>query len=86
VWFALGSLEALECGKMRAMTREISPGKPRTRRYAKHEKDQAVRLMFEICTALGTSQGTVIRIAHQLRCGTESLRRGLPRLRSMPGM
>jgi transposase-like protein len=66
--------------------KEITPGRTTMRRYRKREKDQAVRLMFEICTALGTSQGTVIRIAHQLRCGTESLRRGLPRLRSMPGM
>jgi transposase-like protein len=36
---------------------------------------QAVRLLFEICEALGTSQDTVVRIADQLQYGTESLRR-----------
>jgi hypothetical protein len=45
------------------------------RRYRKREKDQTVRLVFEICKALGTSQGTVIRIADQLRYGTEPVRR-----------
>jgi transposase len=60
---------------MRVMTREITPGKPTTRRYTKHEMDQAVRLVFQICKALGTSQGTVIWIADQLQYGTESLRR-----------
>jgi len=57
------------------MTREITPGKPTTRRYTKQEKDQAVRLVFELRKELGTTQGTVIRIADQLGYGTESLRR-----------
>jgi transposase-like protein len=57
------------------MTREITPGKPTTRRYTNQEMDQAVRLVFEICKALGTSQDTVIWIADQLQYGTESLRR-----------
>ena len=74
-WFALGFLEALECGKMRVMTREITPGKPTTRRYTKQEKDQAVRLVFELRKELGATQGTVVRIADQLGYGTESLRR-----------
>ena len=81
-WFALGFLEALECGKIRVMT----PRESTTRRYTKQEKDQAVRLVFEFCNALGTTQGTVVRIAGQLAYGTESLRRGLPGLRSMLGM
>jgi transposase len=68
------------------MTTDITPEKPTTRRYTKEKKDQAVSLVFEICNVLGTSQGTVVRIADQLGYGTESLRRGLPRLRSMPGM
>ncbi len=54
-WFALGFLEALECGKMRVMTTEFTPGKPTTRRYTKEEKDQAVRLVFELRTELGTT-------------------------------
>jgi transposase-like protein len=74
-WFALGFLEALECGRMRVMTTEITPGKPTTRRYTKQEKDQAVRLVFELRKELGTSQGTVVRIAEQLGYGTESVRR-----------
>jgi transposase len=74
-WFALGFLEALECGKMRVMTKEITPGRPTTRRYAKEEKDQAVRLVFELRRELGTTQGTVVRVADQLGYGTESVRR-----------
>jgi transposase len=74
-WFALGFLETLECGKMRVMTREITPGRPTTRRYTKEEKDQAVRLVFELRKELGTSQGTVVRVADQLGYGTESVRR-----------
>ena len=61
------------------MTREITPGKPTTRRYTKQEKDQAVRLVFELRKELGTSQGTVVRIADQLGYGTESLRRWVAR-------
>ncbi len=74
-WFALGFLETLECGKMRVMTREITSGIPTTRRYTKQEKDQAVRLVFELRKELGTTQGTVIPIADQLGYGTESVRR-----------
>jgi transposase len=68
-------LEALECGKMRAMSKETTTGKPTTRRYTKDEKDQAVRLVFELRKELGTTQGTVVRIAEQLGYGTESVRR-----------
>jgi len=57
------------------MTREITPGKPTTRRYTKQEKDQAVRLVFQLRKELGTSQGTVIRVADQLGYGAESVRR-----------
>jgi transposase len=75
IWFALGFLEALECGKMRVMTKEITPGRPTTRWCTRQEKHQAVRLVFELGNVLGTTQGTVARIADQLRSGTESLRR-----------
>ncbi len=57
------------------MSREITPGKPTTRRYSKEEKDQAVRLVFQLRKELGTSQGTVIRVADQLGYGAESVRR-----------
>ena len=57
------------------MSREVTPGKPTTRRYSNEEKDQAVRLVFQLRKELGTSQGTVIRIADQLGYGAESVRR-----------
>jgi hypothetical protein len=55
-WFALRVLEAFECGKMRVMTKEITPGKPTTRRYSKEENDQAVRSVLEVCTELGAAR------------------------------
>jgi len=57
------------------MSREVTPGKPTTRRYSNEEKDQAVRLVFQLRKELGTSQGTVIRVADQLGYGAESVRR-----------
>lgn len=56
------------------MARETTPGKPTTRRYTPEEKDQAVRLVFQLREELGTSQGTVKRIAEQLGYGVESVR------------
>jgi transposase-like protein len=60
---------------MRVMTKEITPGRPTTRRYTRDEKDQAVRLVFGLRKELGTTQGTVVRVADQLGYGTESVRR-----------
>jgi len=57
------------------MSREVAAGKPTTRRYSQEEKDQAVRLVFQLRKELGTSQGTVIRVADQLGYGAESVRR-----------
>ena len=57
------------------MSREVTPGKPTTRRYTPEEKDQAVRLVFQLRKELGTKQGTIIRVADQLGYGAESLRR-----------
>jgi transposase-like protein len=57
------------------MSREVTLGKPTTRRYSKEERDQAVRLVFQLRRELGTSQGTVIRVADQLGYGAESVRR-----------
>jgi transposase len=47
---------------------------PTTRRYTKDEKDQAVRLVFELRKELGATQGTVVQVADQLAYGTESVR------------
>jgi hypothetical protein len=65
-WFALGILEALECGRMRVMSREVTLGRPTTRRYSKEEKDQAVRLVFQLRRGLGTSQGTDVVVLDRL--------------------
>ena len=56
------------------MSRETTPGKPTTRRYAPEEKAQAVRLVRQLRKELGTPQGTIKRVADQLRYGVESVR------------
>jgi len=61
------------------MSREVTAGRPTTRRYSQEEKDQAVRLVFQLRKELGTSQGTVIRVADQLGYGAESVRRWVSR-------
>jgi transposase len=48
--------------------------KPTTRRYTPEQKERAVRMVFALRAELGTSQGTVIRVADQLGIGVESLR------------
>jgi transposase len=53
--------------------RQVS-GKPTTRRYTPEEKDQAVRMVRALRAELGTSQGTVKRVADQLGYGVESVR------------
>ena len=40
-------------------------GKPSTRRYTPEEKEQAVRMVRTLRAELGTSQGTVKRVAGQ---------------------
>ena len=47
------------------MGRQSTLGKPTTRRYAPEEKAQAVRLVRQLRKELGTSQGTVGRVAGQ---------------------
>jgi transposase-like protein len=49
-------------------------GKPTTRRYTPEEKEQAVRMVRTLRAELGTSQGTVGRVARQLGYGVESVR------------
>jgi transposase len=56
------------------MPRDQSPGKPTTRRYTPEEKEQAVRLVRQLRKELGTSHGTVERVARQLGFGIESVR------------
>jgi transposase len=56
------------------MPKDRTPGKPTTRRYSPEEKAQAVRMVRQLRKELGTSQGTVQRVADQLGYGVESVR------------
>jgi transposase len=56
------------------MPKELSPGKPTTRRYSREEKAQAVRLVRQLRKELGTEHGTIQRVASQLGIGVESVR------------
>jgi transposase len=56
------------------MPRDRSSGKPTTRWYTDQEKAQAVRLVRQLRDELGTSHGTVQRVATQLGYGIESVR------------
>jgi len=56
------------------MPKELSPGKPTTRRYSPEEKAQAVRLVRQLRKELGTEHGTIQRVASQLGIGVESVR------------
>lgn len=49
-------------------------GTPRTRRYSPEEKAQAVRLVRQLRTELGTEHRTVKRVADQLGYGLGSVR------------
>ena len=48
--------------------------KPTMRRYSPEQKERAVRMVFALREELGTSQGTVKRVADQLGIGVESVR------------
>jgi transposase len=56
------------------MPKELSPGKPNTRRYTPEEKTQAVRLVRQLRKEIGVDHKTVQRVAQQLGYGTESVR------------
>ncbi len=45
--------------------------KPTMRRYSPEQKEQAVRMVLALRVELGTSQGTVKRVADQLGYGVE---------------
>jgi transposase len=47
---------------------------PTTRRYSPQDKARAVRLVRQLRKELGTSHGTIQRVAEQIGCGVESLR------------
>ena len=49
-------------------------GGPTSRRYSEEEKAAAVRMVRTLRAELGTSQGTVKRVADQLGYGAESVR------------
>jgi transposase len=55
------------------MPKEQSAGKPTTRRYSREEKAAAVRMVRALRAELGTTQGTVQRVARQLGYGVESV-------------
>ena len=57
------------------MGNQGTPGKPTTRRYSQEDKARAVRLVRQLRKELGTTHGTVQRVADQIGCGVESLRR-----------
>ncbi len=56
------------------MPKDVTPGKPTTRRYSQEERAAAVRMVRTLRTELGSEQGTVQRVAEQLGYGTESVR------------
>ena len=49
-----------------------SSGRPQSRRYTPREKKQAVRMVHALREELGTTQGTVKRVAEQLVYGVDS--------------
>ena len=55
---------------------DAEPGwAPTSRRYSAEQKQHAVRMVLALREELGTSAGTVTRVARQLGYGEESLRR-----------
>ena len=54
--------------------RREDPGKAVDARYTPAEREQAVRLVRQLRSELGTDQGTVARVAKQLGYGVESVR------------
>ena len=56
------------------MPKEQSAGKPTKCRYSPEEKAAAVRMVRALHAELGTTQGTVQRVARQLGYGVESVR------------
>ena len=57
------------------MAGQRAAGSGSSRRYSEVEKAQAVRLVQALRAELGTSRGTVRRVADQLGFGAESVRK-----------
>jgi len=57
-----------------AMGNQGIGGRPTARRYSPEEKARAVRLVRQLRKELGSTHGTVQRVADQIGCGVESLR------------
>ena len=53
---------------------EGASGRPTARRYSPEDKARAVRLVRQLRKELGTTHGTIQRVADQIGCGVESLR------------
>ena len=59
---------------------DAEPGRaPTSRRYSAEQKQHAVRMVMALREELGSSAGTVARVARQLGYGEESLRRWVAR-------
>src|ERR1700712_1377439 len=56
------------------MGNKSTSGRSTARRYSPEDKARAVRLVRQLRKELGTSHGTVQRVADQIGCGVESLR------------
>ncbi|GFM20827.1 ISAfe7, transposase OrfA [Mycobacterium sp. PO1] len=67
------------------MPKEQSAGKPTTRRYSSEEKAAAVRMVRALRSELGTTQGTLARVANQLGYGWSRCAAGCARPTSMTG-
>ncbi len=61
------------------MTSKNTSAGSTARRYSPEEKANAVRMVQTLRAELGTSQGTVGRVAHQLGYGVESVRQWVAR-------
>ena len=59
---------------MRVMDADAAPA-PTSRRYSAEQKRHAVRMVLALREELGTSVGTVTRVARQLGYGVESVRK-----------
>jgi transposase-like protein len=71
----MGSLEVPDLGNEdEVMGEERTAGKPTTKWYSPEEKARAVRLVRQLREELGTSHGTIQRVADQIGCEVESLR------------
>lgn len=58
---------------MGSMDAELRPAAT-SRRYSREQKEQAVRMVLALREELGTTAGTVARVARQLGYGVESVR------------